>query len=70
MKNKPADAEIARIARALALEYRALAIELIEAAETLDRARCAGDALPAVTVERFATALKGGMILHHLADRT
>lgn len=68
MKTKD-DAAIATAARALALEYRALASELIEAADALDRARTAADALPAVSVERFGAALKGGLILHYLADR-
>lgn len=68
MKTKHTDAEIARCAKAVAARYRSLAFELLGAATSLETVEAGGDALPVVSIESFGTAIKGGMILHYLAD--
>lgn len=60
---------IAECAGRLASDYRALAQELESAAFALDQAKGIDSALPAVRPARLIDVMRGGMILHHLAER-
>lgn len=62
--------DVARQAKATAAIYRNLALELLRAGATLEKATGSpDDALPTVTPDRFATAMLAGLHLHYLADR-
>lgn len=68
MKHDQAD--VVRQAKTTAAIYKSLALELLSAGATLEKA---GEttlySLPAVTAERLAEAMRAGMLLHYLADR-
>jgi hypothetical protein len=61
---------ITEAAARLAGEYRALALELESAAHVLDAATGIDSALPAVRPARLIEAMRLGVILHHLAERS